>query len=113
MMAGFVSLAFNPSAWIVVAVVAFSGFSAGVVKGWNASNADYWRQQAAEFANAAAQKERLQQADAARAEIDRYEHAREKAELEKVIEETRNPAACRLSVAELDRLRVLATGRTN
>jgi hypothetical protein len=111
MIAGFASLAFNPAAWIVVAVVAFSGFSAGVVKGWNASNSDHWRQQVEALTDAAQQKERLLRADAARAEIDRFELVREKAELEKVIEETRNPGACRLSVSELAGLQQLAAGR--
>jgi len=60
---------------------------------------------------AAVQKERLLRADAARAEIDRFELVREKAELEKVIEETRNPGACRLSVSELAGLQQLAAGR--
>jgi hypothetical protein len=111
MTAGFVSLAFNPAAWIVAAVIALGSFSGGVVKGWNASNADYWQKQAAEFKKAAEQKERLQLQDAARAEIDRYEHAREKAELEKIIEESRNPGACKLSDAERNSLYDLAAGR--
>jgi uncharacterized protein YbjT (DUF2867 family) len=62
---------------------------------------------------ASAQKERLLQADAARAEIDRFEHAREKAELEKIIEESRNPGACKLSGVELGKLYDLAAGRAN
>jgi hypothetical protein len=114
MMAGFVSLAFNPAAWIVVAVVAFSGFSAGVVKGWNASNADHWRQQVEALTEAAAQTERLLRADAARAEIDRAEKERLEATIEAIAHESRlSPTACKLSVAELAQLRVLAAGRAN
>lgn len=112
MMAGLVSLAFNPAAWVVVAVVAFSGFSAGVVKGWNASNADHWRQQVETLRSAAAQKDRLLLADAARAEIDRAEKERLEATIESVIHESRlSPTACKLSTAELERLYQLSAGR--
>lgn len=109
--AGILSLAFNPHAWIVVGFTALVSFSGGVVKGWNASNASYWQQQAAEFANAAVEKDRQLKADAARAEIDRDALSRENAELEKIIEESRNPGACRLSGVELGRLYDLAAGR--
>lgn len=109
-MAGFLRLAFDPSAWIAVGLALFLGFSGGVVKGWNASNADHWRQQAEELTRAAAQKEAIIKADAERAEADRSEIERLKATVESIAHESRLAGACQLSAPDLERLQSLAAG---
>jgi hypothetical protein len=109
-MAGLLRLAFDPSAWIAVGLALFLGFSAGVVKGWNASNADHWRDQVAEMQRAAVQKEAIIKADAARAEADSSEIARLQATVESIAHESRLAGACQLNPAELDRLQQLAAG---
>lgn len=108
-MAGFLPLVFNPQAWIAVGLALFLGFSGGVVKGWNASNADHWRDQVAEMQRAAEQKEAIIKADAARAEADSSEIARLNATLESVLHEHKM-SSCKLSPAELVSLRRLAAG---
>jgi hypothetical protein len=110
MIAGFLPLVFNPQAWIAVGVALFIGFSGGVVKGWNASNADHWRAQVTELQRAAAQKEAIIKADAKRAEADQSEIARLNATLESVIHEHKM-SSCKLSPAELVSLRRLASGK--
>jgi hypothetical protein len=92
--------------YLVIASVAFGALA------WIRHDAAApYRKEVTALRAAAKNKERLEQQDAARAEIDRYEHAREKAELEKIIEESRNPGACKLSEPELQRLYQLSAGR--
>jgi hypothetical protein len=111
-MAGLLSLAFNPSAWIAVGLALFIGFSTGVVKGWSASNAGHWKEQAQEMARAAAQKEAIIKADADRAESDRSEIARLEATVEAIAHESRlATGSCQFSPVELERLQRLASGK--
>jgi hypothetical protein len=108
-MVGFLTLAFNPHAWAVVGIAFIIGFSGGVVKGWNASNADQWRQAAVEAKKAAEAKERLSEADRRRAEVAESEAARRDATLESFIHETKaSPHKCIPDPVELKRLRVIA-----
>jgi len=108
MIAGFLPLVFNPQAWIAVGVALFLGFSGGVVKGWNASNADHWRAQVTELQRAAVQKEAIIKADAKRAEADQSEIARLQATVEAIAHESRLAGACQLSPSDLERLQQLA-----
>jgi hypothetical protein len=112
-MAGFLTLAFNPHAWIVAGVVALASFSGGFLKGWNASNAEQWHQAAIQAKQAAADKEKLAEADRQRAEKAESEAARLDATLESYLHEAKISAtACRLGPAELERLqRLAASGR--
>ncbi len=110
MIAGFLPLVFNPQAWIAVGVALFIGFSTGVVKGWNASNADHWRDQVTELQRAAVQKEAIIKADAKRAEADQSEIERLKATVESIAHESRLAGSCQLSAPDLERLHKLAAG---
>lgn len=112
-MAGFLTLAFNPQAWIVVAVVALASFSGGFLKGWNASNAEQWHQVALEAKKAAQDKDKLAEADRQRAEKAESEAARLDATLESYLHESKVSAAsaCKLSPDQLKRLQQLATSR--
>ena len=111
MIAGFLPLLFNPQAWIAVGLALFIGFSGGVVKGWNASNADHWKQQVSELQRAAVQKEAILKADAERAEADRSEIARLQATVESIAHESRlATGSCQLSPLERERLQQLAAG---
>jgi uncharacterized protein YbjT (DUF2867 family) len=84
--------------YLVIASVAFGALA------WIRHDAAApYRKEVTALRAAAKNKERLEQQDAARAEIDRFEHAREKAELEKIIEESRNPGAWRGRRPSLER----------
>ena len=108
-MASFIALAFNPQAWVVVGLALFLGFSSGVVKGVNWSNAEEWRLAASAAQEAAKTKERLSEADRARAEAAEADLARSDATLESFIHETKNaPSTCRFAPVELMRLQQLA-----
>jgi hypothetical protein len=110
MIGGLVALAFNPSFWMAIAFTVAVSFSGGFFKGWNASNADHWRDQVTEMQRAAVQKEAIIKADAKRAEADQSEIARLNATLESVIHEHKM-SSCKLSPAELVSLRRLASGK--
>jgi hypothetical protein len=64
MIAGLVSLLFNPSAWIAVALAAFVGFSGGFIKGYGVGDAGRLRLQA----NYDLATAKLQSAEAAKSE---------------------------------------------
>jgi hypothetical protein len=108
MMAGFLRLVFDPHAWAAVAVTALVAFSGGFLKGWNASNADHWRDVAHAAVKAASDKERLAREDASRAETAETALAASQAQLEGLLHDTKS--SCRLSGPELDGLRQLAAG---
>lgn len=109
MFAGFLPLLLNPQAWVVMGLTALLAFGGGVVKGWNASNADHWRTQATELERASKQKDDIISADAARAATDAEELAKRDAFIESMIHET--PASrCTLSGDELGKLRSAASG---
>jgi hypothetical protein len=110
-MASFLPLIFNPQAWIAVGVALFLGFSGGVVKGWNASNADHWRQQAEELTRAAQDKERLAKANERRAIAAEAERQQFQQRLQVLIDETNSQGnACVFSDGERQRLLDLAAG---
>lgn len=110
-MAGFLPLVFNPQAWIAVGVALFIGFSGGVVKGWNDSNADHWRAQAEEMTRAAQDKERLAKANERRAVEAEAEKQQFQQRLQVLIDETnREGTACVFSDSERQRLLDLAAG---
>jgi hypothetical protein len=112
MMAGFLPLLFNPQAWIAVGLALFIGFGSGVVKGWNASNADHWRLQAEELTKAAQDKERLAKANERRALAAEAEREQFQTRLQVLIDETNSQGnACKLSDLERQRLLDLAAGR--
>lgn len=109
MIAGFLPLLFNPHAWIAVGLALFIGFSGGVVKGWNASNADHWRQQAEELTLAAQDKERLARANERRALAAEAEREHFQTRLQVLIDETNSQGgACVFSSDELEKLMSLA-----
>lgn len=93
--------------YLVIAAVALGAIT------WirHDAKAPYQREISA-LRSAAAQKDRLLLADAARAEIDRAEKERLEATIEAIAHEARlSPTACKLSPAELERLYQLSAGR--
>lgn len=113
MFAGFLPLLFSPHAWAALGLAAMLSFSAGVVKGWNWSNADQARAYAAALEQAVIASAKISAADAAEAERDRSELVRVEATLESVLHESKKAAVaeCRLTEPELGRLRQLASAR--
>lgn len=111
-MIGLISFIKTPAGLIAgAAMISLASFSFGVVKGWNASNADHWKQQVSELQRAAVQKEAILKADAERAEADRSEIARLQATVESIAHESRlATGSCQLSPLERERLQQLAAG---
>lgn len=105
-MAGLFPLVLNPKAWIAVGVALFLGFSGGVVKGWNASNADYLRQQVAQLKESAKRNAAIITANEERYLQSQAEKTRLENDLRTLINET--PDSCVLSDTELSRLRNLS-----
>lgn len=109
MFAGLIALAFNPSAWIAVGLTALVAFSGGVVKGWNASNADHWKTQAIAIELASKQKDEIIASDAMRAAADQDELTKRDKFIEDMVHAT--PASsCRFDRDELSQLQQLAAG---
>ena len=120
--AGFLRLVFDPYAWVVLTVTALTAFSGGVIKGWNWSEAGKWHDYAIALEVASKKKDELLRADVERAEADRVELARLEETLDAIIHTPLAPlepgkvpappapAYCKLSLHELDQLRVLASG---
>lgn len=85
------------------------GFAGGFLKGYGAANASYWQEQARAAKQAAKDKELLAAADSARATRAEAERNDIETRLEAILNETAT-SACKLSAADLQRLRKLAAG---
>jgi len=109
MFTGFLSLAFNPAAWVAVGLSLFIGFSSGVIKGWADSRADQYAAEIVELRRASAQKDAIIAADAERQMNGLQEKAALEAQLDELLKG--NSGGCKLSQSELDGLRKLASGR--
>lgn len=115
-MTALITLVFNPTFWIVIAITGFASFSGGVVLGWGSSQAEHWKNQAEALQEASESKEAQIAADGRRATDDLAEAARRNDELQKILNEMRNaqnvqnaPVSCRLTDAEQRSLRALAS----
>lgn len=110
-MASLIALLFNPTAWVVLGITTLLSFSTGVVKGWNASNADHWRAQAEEYRRSSERKDAIIAADAERERANLEDKTELEARLNDLIKASGD--SCRLSDVELGRLRKLASAKRN
>ncbi len=92
------------------AIALAMGYAGGFLHGHSVANAGYWQEQARAAKQAAADKELIAAADSARATKAETERNEIETRLEAVINETAT-SACKLSAADLQRLRQLASGR--
>jgi hypothetical protein len=93
---------------IAVSTAAFVGFVAGFIKGDDFAKADALRQQVAALQQAAADKDKLQHDDAARAVQAEQDRLALEIRLKQVLNVQPNDATCRMPAATLDGLCKLA-----
>lgn len=109
MFTGILSLAFNPAAWVAVGLAFFAGFSGGVFKGWADSRADQYQTEIIELRKASQKKDDIIRRDAERQLDDMQREAQLKERLDAILKGSAD--SCKLSSDDIERLRVLASGK--
>jgi hypothetical protein len=113
MIAGFLGLLFNPSAWAAVALSLIMGFSTGYIKGYDTATAKHrvvaLQEEVAELKKAADERESILAEDSKSADLMEVQRKAFEAEIEKVLHApNRRSNACRFDPEQLRTISRLA-----
>jgi hypothetical protein len=108
MISGLLGLAFNPAAWLAIAIAFCSGWAGGTFKAWGDADADNLRKSIVQIREASQHKDEIIRDQSERYLQDQEEAARLQERLNDILASTDTASACKPTGSELERLRGLS-----